>query len=179
MLRFCRSNLVPWGCLAFLPAAVIACSCLESTVEQSSARSGLVFVASVIEEDPPEPYYSYVRGESVLTESSADMVRWLMVPSRGWKGVPGETLAVYSPASGASCGYRFEVGSQYLVYAQIAKRSGGGWASNFGWPKDAVFPAATTFLCDRTRPMESAGEDLAALGDPVWSREHVSDPPKK
>jgi hypothetical protein len=133
----------------------------------------------VIEEDPPEPHYSYVKGESVLTESSADMVRWVMVPSRGWKGTAPDTLSVYSPIWDASCGYRFEVGNEYLVYAQIAKRSGGGWASSFSWPRDAVFPAAATFLCDRTRPMEMALEDLATLGDPVWSREHVVGPPKK
>jgi len=63
-----------------------------------------------------------------------------------WKGVPQEVLTVETSFFGTMCGYNFEVGFEYLVYAH---ESDGALHTN---------------ICSRTRPRHDAGEDLQALG---------------
>lgn len=67
-----------------------------------------------------------------------------------WKGVEdGATeFALSTRASGAACGYPFELGRSYLVYAQDNQNAG----------------ALSANLCTRTRPAEDAGFDLGVLG---------------
>lgn len=67
-----------------------------------------------------------------------------------WKGVPeGEEVTVTTAADGATCGYSFEPGEAYLVYA-------------YGDPG-----ALSTGLCTRNDRLERAEEDLTALGTPI------------
>jgi hypothetical protein len=67
----------------------------------------------------------------------------------GWKGITGGRMVVYND-SGSFCGYEyFEVGGEYLVYALGAPES------------------LSTHQCGRTTTLESAGEDLEALGAPA------------
>ncbi len=67
----------------------------------------------------------------------------------GWKGITGSRMVVYND-SGSMCGYEyFEVGGEYLVYAR-------------GTPE-----SPSTWQCGRTTTIESAGEDLEALGPPL------------
>jgi hypothetical protein len=63
-----------------------------------------------------------------------------------WKGIEHESAIVRTPSSSAACGVSFEVGTSWLVYAD---REGG---------------LLTTGLCSRTRRIEDAEEDVAALG---------------
>ena len=63
-----------------------------------------------------------------------------------WKGVETERVEVSTHAQSSACGIGFEVDTSWLVYGM---RAG-----------DQV----TTGLCDRTRRMQDAEEDLAALG---------------
>lgn len=64
--------------------------------------------------------------------------------SEVWKGDVGKTLRVTTSAdSGAGCGYPFEEGKEYLVYAG---------------------EDASVSLCSETKPLSSAGADLEALG---------------
>lgn len=72
-----------------------------------------------------------------------------------WKGVPCETVVVRTASDSAMCGYSFEEGKSYLIYAHRQQ------------------DALSTNLCTRTRPIDEAGEDLAALGDP---QQTCSDP---
>ena len=67
-----------------------------------------------------------------------------------WKGAHAGTLVVYTPLNSAGCGYDFQVGVEYLVYA------------------DSPAPGQDlhTGLCTRTQPLASAGSDLEALGAP-------------
>ena len=53
-------------------------------------------------------------------------------------------MEVRTPVSGISCGYHFEEGQEYLVYA------GKGMSVN---------------LCSETKPLSKADADLAVLGD--------------
>lgn len=63
-----------------------------------------------------------------------------------WKGAPLEVTEVKTTFEGTACGYNFEVGFEYLVYAH---ESDG---------------ALYTYLCSRTRPRWKAEEDLQFLG---------------
>lgn len=66
-----------------------------------------------------------------------------------WKGAPGPQVQVYTARTG--CGYRFQLGVQYLVYAALE-------------PPNVLL---TTHQCTRTQFLVGAGADLAALGTPV------------
>lgn len=70
---------------------------------------------------------------------------------RSWKKVRCGTVVVQTPSDSAMCGYGFEVGKSYLVYADMQKGK------------------LSTNLCSRTRTIEEAGEDVAALGEPEKS----------
>lgn len=72
-----------------------------------------------------------------------------------WKGAVGRETVVFTSSNSASCGYSFEVGKDYLVYA--AKTGG---ETPRAYPDNAL----STGLCSRTSPLASAGDDLAALG---------------
>lgn len=64
---------------------------------------------------------------------------------RAWKGVTQSAITVTTGAGGGDCGYGFEEGKEYLVYAY-----GTGPLS--------------TGICGRTQPIMDAYVDLAALG---------------
>lgn len=67
---------------------------------------------------------------------------------RSWKKARCGTVVVQTPSDSAACGFGFEVGKSYLVYATIQQGKLG------------------TTICSRSRAIEDAGEDLAALGEP-------------
>ena len=67
--------------------------------------------------------------------------------SEVWKGSGRGTLEVRTPSQGAACGYHFEEGREYLVYAYTGKQ---------GLEVDS---------CGATKPLSEAGANLAALGD--------------
>lgn len=61
-----------------------------------------------------------------------------------YKGrIPGTEVEVRTGTGGGDCGYHFEGGQQYLVYA---------WANEDG--------TLSTNICSRTRPLSEANEDL-------------------
>jgi len=66
-----------------------------------------------------------------------------------WKGAPDPQVQVYTART--VCGYRFQLGVQYLVYATLE-------------PPNVLL---TIDLCTRTGFLVRAGADLAALGTPV------------
>jgi hypothetical protein len=70
---------------------------------------------------------------------------------RSWKKARCGTVVVQTPSDSAMCGFGFEVGKSYLIYADMQKGK------------------LSTNLCSRTRTIEEAGEDLAALGEPETS----------
>lgn len=57
--------------------------------------------------------------------------------------IPGTEVEVRTGTGGGDCGYHFETGQQYLVYA---------WTREDG--------TLSTSICSRTRPLSEAGEDL-------------------
>ncbi len=74
-----------------------------------------------------------------------------------WKGVETERVEVSTPAASSLCGISFEPDTSWLVYAD---RTGDG---------------LTTDLCQRTRVIEDAAEDVAFLGAGVVPVELTDD----
>ncbi len=97
-----------------------------------------------------------------------DYFRWLVIPSRAWKGAQSDTLAVYTMRGSAACGFDFKIGEEYLIYADSASAED-SIAAN--WLHGTPYPALFTSLCSRTTALSStrASEDLFALGQPVWT----------
>jgi len=120
------------------------CSCLPPAPPRVAlGQADAVFsgrVVSVVEhaeEDPGHPGGPHLE------------VR--IVPMQRWKGAAADTVTVRTANQSAACGYAFETGGEYLVYAS----SGDG--------------VLRVTLCSRTALLAQAGEDLAALdapGDP-------------
>lgn len=89
-----------------------------------------------------------------------------------WKGITTERVEVSTPAASSMCGIAFEPETSWLVYA------------------DAAGDGFTTGLCDRTRRIEDAAEDVAAHGagvvpvevteeDEVEAAEEPDEPPAR
>lgn len=118
-----------------------ACSCAppdspEVALEQATA----VFAGRVIEVRPP-PQRAMM--------SSADPTFIVFEVSQAWKGTDQTPFVVSTASDSATCGYNFQVGQEYIVYARpfsITKQ-----------PLDAS-------LCSRTAPLDQAQDDLDALG---------------
>lgn len=116
-----------WAALA--PATADACSCVSPPPPaQAKESAAAVFEGRVTRiEDPdtqPKVHFQVVRS---------------------FKGPSHETLTVRTASNSAACGYGFEEGKSYLVYASDE----GG---------------LTTSLCSRTQPIEHAAGDLSELG---------------
>jgi hypothetical protein len=125
------------------PAPALACSCYVSVAEDGRATSAeVVFQGTVMAEPEPEsvdPLNNYVYS-----------YRYQLRVDRYFKGRMGRDLEIISEESGAGCGYPFESGRSYLVYADFADDGSLGVS-----------------LCSITRPLESAGQALALLGNGV------------
>jgi hypothetical protein len=116
-----------------------ACSCLPTTPQQSLKNSGTVFagrVIDVIDASEKNPEISRpLLGFEVIFEVS-----------KVWKGKVEKQQVVLTSSSSASCGYYFEKGKEYLVYASTQGTQ------------------LETGLCSGTKPLANARPDLAVLG---------------
>ena len=122
------------------PSPAWACSCVPPDPPPIAfANMEAVFVGNVTQiSDPSWP------GGLV---SSADPVRVVLQVNDSWKGVTTATVLVETAVSGASCGYTFDVGRQYVVYAYDHDNNG-VWATN---------------MCTRTNDVANAAADLTYL----------------
>ena len=68
---------------------------------------------------------------------------------QAWKGVAGEQITVVTVPSEAACGYEFRVETAYLVYARMSP--------------DLELSVPMTGLCDRTKPLREAQEEITFL----------------
>jgi hypothetical protein len=131
-----------FACMVFLsvpPESAQACSCaMAPSVQQELQRKTAVFSGRVVKLTEP--------GKGLI-RSSADPVTATFAVANVWKGEAKPQLAVYTAISSASCGFSFQMNTDYLVYASS---DGNG--------------KLTTIICDRTKPIADASEDLTALG---------------
>jgi hypothetical protein len=122
---------------ALWSAPALACKCRLQTVEEAKQDAVGIFegrVTSIVDE--PKTEANMFPGKSVT---------FALV--RTWRSFENqEAVTLRTNESSASCGYTFEVGSTYLVYA-------------VGEPDKLLVTS-----CGRTRRLSEANEDLAALG---------------
>lgn len=129
------SSLISIGSPAF------ACSCSEpNPMSEELRQSDVVFMGEALQ---------------VRKDQSGSTVEFLV--SKTWKGVSAEKITVVTADSGASCGYSFEEGEEYLVY---------------GLGKDTI----SVSLCSRTAPVAEAYSDLSALGPGYTPTENSVNP---
>lgn len=106
-----------------------ACSCLElAPPSKAYEESDAVFAGTV---------------ENIVHETGVYRVHFAV--ERAWKGVTETPQLVTTPDNGGLCGYHFQEGIQYLVYAH---------------GKDSI----STGICTRTQAVADAYEDFAYLG---------------
>ena len=133
-----------------LSSLVWACSCLPPEPPQDALEKADAVFLGVVERNEVKGTPNKVDMEGVTGygkwrldyQYKEATFRVITV----WKGVPQEVIPVHTSFHGTMCGYNFEVGFEYLVYA---RESDG---------------ALHTSICSRTRPRHDAGEDLQALG---------------
>ncbi len=120
--------------LALLGAdAALACSCAPlPEPQQARDQAAAVFTGTVL---------------GITQEGNLRLVRLRVEES--WKGVRCGEVTVTTGLGDADCGYAFQEGQSYLIYAD--KQQG----------------KLSTNICTRTKPTAEAGEDLAALGTPT------------
>lgn len=120
--------------------AANACSCLITTPEQSFKNANAVFAGKVINVVQPNG-----RGGGAPSPSM-NGVKVIFEVSKVWKGTPTQQLVITTPDSSASCGYNFQKGQNYLVYASTQDNQ------------------LQTGLCSGTKTLSTAQADLSVLG---------------
>lgn len=154
MVRFGKAFFF-FGLLLGSAPAVYACTCLPpGTPTEERDASDLVFSGKV------------VRIDTVMVDIGGGMMYpWLNVAfrvDRTWKGSDSSAVEILTAVNSGLCGYHFEVGERYLVYANV-----------FG---DYNMPE--TSICTRTRAFSNAAEDLMELGEGTPVRVETEEPPR-
>ncbi|MBI5001777.1 hypothetical protein HZC31_00160 [Candidatus Woesearchaeota archaeon] len=118
--------------------SAFACSCImPGTVTEEVERADVVFVGTVIAVDHSE-YRAYIFPD----------LEFSFTVQEYWKGVLSEPLIIHTGQGGGDCGFSFEEGKSYLVYA-YADESGD----------------LHTNICSRTALLSDAEGDLVRLGN--------------
>lgn len=115
-----------------------ACTCdlpllnltLKQQVRKAQKRSQALFVGKVIQ---------------VLQETEAYGVSVKFRVEKVWKGKLSQQVTIFTGNGGGDCGYRFEIGESYLVYASGSNER------------------LSTNICQRTAPRSEDG-DMKLLG---------------
>ncbi len=137
ILKFVLILALITGWFVTAPAKSFACSCIPpGTPAKALAGATAVFTGTVV--DIKEPFRPM---------SSLDLVEVTFQVGTVWKGPLDKTLMASTAISGASCGFRFQEGHDYIVYA---------------WGEESDLRVG---LCSRTGSLSHAGEDLKQLGE--------------
>lgn len=146
--------------LAFTIGAVssshvgIACSCADlKPLAADVAQSDAVFTGEVVAiriaprwwQDSPEPVSSDLIQEGSRVEEVTFAV------DRAWKGVSTQQLLIITPFEIGLCGYEFQVGQQYLVFASYEEGR----------------PRLSTGACRRIIVVRGTSDVPDALGAPL------------
>ena len=126
--------------MSSFPSNTSACSCAElPSVEEEFERSQAIFSGKVVDVREKRS----LKGE--LTKSV------LFEVTNTWKGVKQSQMIITTGQGGGSCGFHFNEGQEYLVYA---------YESTMYGAKSLV-----TTICDRTNEWSVLQEDLTILGE--------------
>ena len=114
-----------------------ACSCeYPSSPDDALKNSDAVFSGKVLSLQETNTGYMKSSADPVVVTFEVDDV---------WKGPQTKTITVSTAASSASCGYEFQEGEKYIVYANGQESS------------------LSTGLCSRTTLFANADEDLRSF----------------
>lgn len=149
LARLTSLALLTLALVALLPDCAAACSCgtVPGTPQETLSGSTAVFSGEVVAFDKPPPFTTTIEGTmmTVIGGGGPKATATLRV-SEVWKGPQRQTIEITTEAdSGVGCGYPFEEGREYLVYAAGKEPS--------------------VSLCSETKPLSEANADLEALGD--------------
>lgn len=116
--------------------SAFACSCImPGTVAEEVERADAVFFGTVMDVDGPV-FGAYVFPDVAVTFTVQEY----------WKGVFSEPLVIHTGQGGGDCGYPFEEGESYLVYAYVDENDD-----------------LHANICSRTALVSDAEEDLVKL----------------
>jgi hypothetical protein len=135
--------------LASTPAEPCDCRRLPEPSPGIATEARFIFMGRVVEVRERSEHVIITRGTSAETSVRPLERSVVFQVSRAWRGVTSKAFTVNTDWS--DCMYRFEVGSDYLVFADIADR---------GRPY--------TSICYRTTPADRAAEFLKLLGAPSY-----------
>jgi hypothetical protein len=136
----------------FGPSDEVRCSCLDvQELAHALADSDAVFIGRVVSASERLAQPIAADEEGVRIVAAQRIVRFRVLGS--WKGASVETIEVRTGVSDADCGFPFQRGESYLVFA----RSEGD--------------ALSTSTCSRTATIEDAIHDLVSLGASPWTPE--------
>ena len=136
--------------LLLSPDCAYACSCAmppgtqKERAERVLSSSEAVFSGEVVDFEKSAPPTTMMERTMMVITGGGTATATLRV-SEVWKGPKQRTVKVTTGAdSGMGCGYPFEEGPEYLVYAR---------------------KGMSVDLCSETKPLAKAGADLAVLGN--------------
>lgn len=123
---------------------VYACSCAQpGSPSEELEKFSAVFAGTVV-----SIRHSYDPDGRSVTRDDRSTIGFEV--SAVWKGTVYEDMPITTPPTGGSCGFTFEEGEEYIVYAYDSPYVDGGY---------------TTGICSRTALLEQAQEDIDALGE--------------
>lgn len=134
MIAVMIAGVVAW------PSAASACSCEQPPgVEEELSRSDAVFSGKVISIEEKPPLLS-VPSKTVIFEVA-----------KIWKGIEQSQVKITTGQGGGDCGFDFNMGQEYLIYAVKSNSYG--------------LNSLSTIICDRTAILSQSQGDLPLLGE--------------
>lgn len=139
--------------LAIASSPALACSCLApGDAIEAAGEADAVFAGTVLRQEATDrradsPLMARIKSFfGMQVRHGPDERRFALEVDEPFKGIESSTIEVVTSADSASCGYSFQVGRKYLVFAQ--REEGRLWVS----------------LCSATAPADSVPvADLARL----------------
>jgi len=135
--------------------AAEACSCMESPSAMAAYNASNVVITGRV---------SNIR--NIYAQGSPTTPLRLRVTIQVYRtlkgGFSGHRRYIYTAPHSAMCGYPFEVGRAYLIYA---------YRNTEGGP-----PRLSTNLCSRTKPLSEAGPDLTEIAGSPHEAELMMSP---
>lgn len=115
---------------------------------------GLVHACTCVAPGPPseeiEKFDAVFTGRVVSMQLSGDTTTVGFEVNTVWKGIVSEDVHVTTSSTGGSCGFTFEEGEEYIVYARHSTDADVSYSVD---------------ICSRTALLSQAQVDLDALGD--------------
>jgi hypothetical protein len=134
------------------------CSCEEpGPVSQARAGKEIIFEGQVIETRDTTIWRAY--GPKLRHESR----HWRVIEfriDRVWNGATGDTVRVLTGFGGGDCGYPFDKGNDYVVFAYLFEDPGPAAGSGL----------LVAGICSHTTDGQDAAPIRAALGNPLRER---------